>query len=247
MDNNKAVEKALALFSYIKEIVSLKYRVVTNIKDQLWSRSLSDLPEDKYVRFDPELTLVDSDNNLVLLSVKKPSDSEYKDCPQPDESFIEWLKPGWDNYKKSADYYEVLPQDNESDNDEALDINTEYFTDDQKRLDAYEKWIEEREVWADEQSRLNAVRSLFMELYSRYSELLIDSETRELMIGNGELSTSDDKSINHPLLLKRVMIQFDAKENIISIIDADTEPEIYSVLLQNVEDINTDIVKVKED
>jgi hypothetical protein len=70
-----------------------------------------------------------------------------------------------------------------------------------------------------------------------------ESESLELIIGEGVVQDTANNAINHPILLKRAKFNFDAKNNIISIHDTDSEPELYTLLLQEIEDINHGSVK----
>ena len=78
---------------------------------------------------------------------------------------------------------------------------------------------------------LLAVQELFLELRRLSKELEQESETRELMIGNGILIDTGNPSLRHPILLKRVRMIFDAKRNEVAILDTAAEPELYTTVL----------------
>ena len=78
---------------------------------------------------------------------------------------------------------------------------------------------------------LLAVQELFLELRRLSKELEQESETRELMIGNGILTDAGNPALRHPILLKRVRMVFDAGRNEVAVLDTEGEPELYTAVL----------------
>ena len=105
-----------------------------------------------------------------------------------------------------------------------------------------------RTIWADKQRVINETRRFFARLFQVYTDIERESETLEFMVGNGLIQDINNQAISHPVLLKRVKFDFDAKGNIIRVSDTDTEPELYTLLLQEMTDINYGVVRqLKED
>lgn len=236
-------ERTVALYKYVKELCALKYKAVTDIKNQFWHCFLNDIPDDPdnieiYYR-----DRVDEETNssTVLLSVKKP---EFKPCPVPPEILIEWLEPGWDRHTNEVHHKNSLTSNHiAANNSIMINAGTNRFEDSEKRVIAYNKWSESRNIWAEQQSSIIRTRRFFANLFQIYTDLERDSETLELMVGDGIIHTSGNAAINHPILLKRIKFDFDAQNNILSIHDTDTEPEIYTILLQDMQNINHGSVK----
>jgi len=67
------------------------------------------------------------------------------------------------------------------------------------------------------------------------------------VIGNGVIVDLNNQSICHPVLFKRVKFEFDSKENIIKICDTDTDPELYTLLFQEMSQINYGVVRELND
>ena len=67
-------EKVIALYKYIQELCALKYRVVTDVNKQYWTRYLKDIPDDpEYISvFYRDRVEEEADDSTVLLTVKKP-------------------------------------------------------------------------------------------------------------------------------------------------------------------------------
>lgn len=240
------IEKVIALYKYIKELCALKYRVVTDVEKQYWRCYLKDIPDDSenISVFYRDRVEEETDDNTVLLTVKKPN---FQRCPEPPAVFTEWLEPGWDRFTNTVKVKDTLsaivPEDIADE-----EQKPEHFGDSEQRVKAFEKWNAQRNIWVEKQRIINRTRNFFTQLFQLYTDLERDSETLELMVGSGVIKEIDNNAINHPILLKRVKLQFDAKMNIISSTDTDTEPELYTLLLQDMREINHGAVKqLKED
>ena len=239
--------KIISLYKYIKELYALKYTVVTDFSKQYWTCSLKDIPNDSknisiYYRDRVE---EEANDNMVLLEVRKP---EFQRCPEPPSLILEWLEPGWDKFTISPILKKTLfYPDKELLNKEKTLPVIEKFEDSKERVELFEKWITLRVAWADKQRDINETRSFFAHLFQAYTDIERESETLEFMIGNGFIHDLNNPVISHPVLMKRVKFDFDAKENIIRISDTDTEPELYTLLLQEMTDINTGVIRQLKD
>lgn len=228
MDNN---QKVLAVYRYIKELCSLKYKTVTDISNQPYSFALKDIPDNNdnitiayRDRIDEEVSMDD-----VIIQVKKP---EFQLCPIPPNEIKQWLHNGWDDFINDVSRKEKLEEQ-----------DPEHFGDSIERADKYNAWVILRENWVANQIIINRIRKLFLSLYQLHTTLERESETLELMVGNGTITDKSKSIINHPIMLKRVKLEFDAKANIIKIVDTDAEPELYTMLLQDMADINHGAIK----
>lgn len=234
----------------MKELCALKYTVVTDISKQYWTCFLKDIPNDpeNITMYFRDRVEEETNDDMVLLEVRKP---EFQQCPQPPELIREWLEYGWDRFTNTPSYTETLNDRatarstiNDSDSDTAV----ECFGDSDSRIQAFEKWVVLRSIWADKQRVINGTRLFFARLFQAYTDIEREFETLEFVVGNGLIKDINNQSINHPVLLKRVKFDFNAKENIIRISDTDTEPELYTLLLQEMTDINYGVVRqLKED
>lgn len=239
MDNK---EKAKALFRYIRELYAQKYRVVTDIRNQEWYKFVSDIPND-----DNNIILNYKDNvseeelseqDSIILKIHKP---EFDACLNMPKSLEGWIENDWQRYDK-----EII-KINEIQHEEKKDF-IEKFEDDKNRLIDFENWINERDKWVKKQYKIAKTRNLFNELYLKYTDLERDSEVIELMIGQGVFECNTYSNILHPILLKRVKLELDAENNTLSIIDTDIEPELYTMLFQDIELTNhLAIKKLKEE
>lgn len=242
-------DKVISLFKFIEEVNKMKQKVVLNVSDyQWWSPIhlyLND-PENIKIYYRDRVEEEEEENNSrVLLSIHKP---ELQSCPKPDKLFEKWLEPGWDDYKKKVNVVntkrrpmsEAVLKDRIS--KEQLDGDgvtvEENFSDNISRLSAYKAWTLERNKWVEEQRKLGKTRKFFTDLYKISVELERDSETLELVVADGFIKDNRMSKINHPVITHRVKMNYDAAENTIYIEDTDAETELYTILFQNMEDIN---------
>lgn len=252
-------EKVLSLFKFIEELNKLKQKVVLRVSDYPWWRSIASFPEDPeniktYYRDRVEDDEAENVAN-VLLSVHKP---EFQRCPEPEAVLEEWLEEGWDNYRHEAKKRDFILRPVNEENkkrdfilrpvDEENKTCKELFSDDAERISAYRVWTDKRNVWAEHQKVLARTRDFFSELYKICIDLERDSETLELVTADGFMRDRTISELDHPILTRRVKIRHDAVENTIYIEDTDAETELYTVMFQNIEDINlTSVNRLRDD
>ena len=218
-------DKAIELFQYIKELYAIKSKIVTDIKDQIWFQYINEIPDDKEnIAFNYFDKTAEDDSELdqtFILRIQKP---EFEKCPDLPKELESWIDIGWDNFKfelKKIEKKATVPPSEEY----------IYFDDDAKRTAVFAQWSKIRKDWAIRQSKLAKTRDFFNRLYFLYIDLEREEENTELMIGQGILHCLTDSGIqiNHPILLKRVKIEFDAQENVLTIVDSTADAEIYAI------------------
>ena len=242
--------KAIALFQFIRELNKLKHKVILNVEDYPWYFPLLSLPDDSnnirvFYRDRVDEDVEGEKETDILLSVHKP---EYKKCPEADDVFKNWLIPGWDDYNQEVKVksYKERNLSSEKTIHTLLDLTSveneetiiENFSDDVDRVEKYDKWIQLRNEWVEEQRLIERTRNLFARLYSIYFELQRDSETKEIIVANGMLRDAKNPDIYHPVLTHRVKIEYDADSDVVSILDTNNPSELYSEVFQVMDDIN---------
>lgn len=147
--------------------------------------------------------------------------------PSPPAALKDWLLPGWEKYTESARH--VNERTMRGVNGETT---TTRFADDIARTAAWDAWTKQRDPWVREQERHEPTRLLFSKLQAVRAELQKQSEQVELVLGVGHLRCSiEGKDYNHPLILKPVGIEFDARSNCFTLTETDRPTELYAELL----------------
>jgi very-short-patch-repair endonuclease len=245
------VEKTKQLFRFLREISRQRSTPVRMLKDEIWHLDVETLPVDtEYLRvcFRDDIE-PDEDwgvSHGPLLYVKNPP---LSNCPAPDDILLRWLRSGWENPNNEPSFLEEIESASAgrslvtSDGDKAT---VEFFSDDPRRVSARDKWLRVRRGWANRQNHLQSIKDLFDVLYAKRADLARESETIELMVGTGYI-TDSLRSIDHPILSRRVRIKFDEDENVITIDDVDdARSEINGSLLSTMPDVEEDAVGIAE-
>lgn len=244
LDKTKEV---ISILKFLNELGSLKNRVVKNIDRQSWSFYFDNIPKSS-----PEIQLNFRDRvneeeeegvSSVILSVKNP---EFSPCPTPNIVFSDWIEDDWNQFDHDPTCvekrYKGLTEEGTPLKDDNGKILYDFFQDDSSRVKAFQDWLKNWRIWAEEEKRIRTVRDFFRNLYELNMELKKDSETLELMVGNGILMNRTN-SVCHPILAKRIQIQFRAEKNMIELIDTDRDSELYTMLLSNINEINHSAVQ----
>lgn len=244
MDNRNDV---IAILDFLKELGSLKTKIVKDITKELWFLFLDNLPmETGEITVNYRDRVNEEEENLspVLMSVHNPA---LREAPKPPDNVRDWLGAnGWNHAKKRPKPKEMVIRKDNAGNplkDKQGKVLFDKFTDDPKRVANYQVWIKAWEIWSEEEKKAESVRDLFRTLYTLYVQLNQSSETLELMVGNGILIDRTAQSTNHPILAKRVRIEFHSDSNKIEICDTDRDPELYTLLLSNLDMVNHSVVQ----
>lgn len=234
-------QKLKSLYTFLRDFTRLRSKIITDYKKHEWVGLISDI-HDEYddisLFYRDKIEEDSSDDDLTILKIHRPHYTEK--CPSPYSSFKGWLLPGWEDFNKNAsveDRKETKPAT------EGSDAEYEQFEDDDNRVQDYKRWLEERKKWTDRQLKIKYTIDLFLEIYQCHVDLERESETLEMVVASGRLEDKKNKSINHPVLTKRVKTEYNAATDTIRIIDTDVSPELYSGVLQSLQDVQTECIK----
>ena len=237
-------EKVIALYNYIAEVSKSFKDTKINFTEEKWFSFFDDIPKHENIVFDYknlDNSYFENEENR-LLEIKKPT---FLKPLFLDENLLKWLEGDWKDYKSTLTIKEeIVTEEDKEDISKIINIPSEI-------KEKIEKELEKREVWVKEQILIEEVRTFFDTLYIKYLELNKDSETLELVIGNGIVSIKN-KNVYYPILLKKVKIDFDAKNNVLILVDPLTNENfsttLYTNFLNEIEDINlTHVFELEEE
>lgn len=238
-------EKAEKLFRYILELEKLNNKEIPNLKELGWHQFIEEIPKDnENIKLENRNTIEGKEYDLrgEILSVKKPS---FTKIPSIEKEYVEWLEEGWDNYKKDLiirDKISVLSKeiDEEKNNKdlkifgeggEVLELEEKFLDDFPEIKSKINEWAKKRNIWAEEQKKIEKTRTFFSKLSEIRVMLENNSEEKELILGTGIIKCGN---LEQACLLKKVKINFDAKENIIKICDMEVDSTSYCIFLSDV-------------
>ena len=192
-----------SIFNFLKDYNELLNPIITEIDKQIWHYKLSNTPQ-----IEELWTIYDSQDldQLKIIEIKRP---DLKPCPPPDKLITEWIQGEWQNLDiKTINYKEkIIREMREADS--TITQYEEYFIDDENRVNSFDDWIKKREDWCSRESPKKSGLNLYNELFKLYSEIKRESESVELMLGDGHIRwTTDERFIDHPVLLQKVNLKF---------------------------------------
>src|SRR5712671_5746209 len=237
-----AREKLTRVFRYLEALNQHRNPAKRQIREQLWSLWLHDLPDHPSIKRGASKSVPakskaaesqngDTSSGEFLLKVQRPA---LTLPPEPPITIASWLEAGWDDPSKEPS---VSASRNESDQEGRTRIAK--FADEPARLAALQRWKVAREEWAKSEKPARAAMKIFETFYSLYGRIDREAERVELVLGDGILSwRRTEGSIYHPILLQRLQLQFNAAVPEFTLSEADHPVELYSALFQSMTDVD---------
>src|SRR5260370_2003327 len=206
-----AREKLTRVFRYLEALNQHRNPAKRQIREQLWSLRLHDLPDHPSIKRGASKSAsaknkaADSQNDDTgpagfVLKVQRPS---LTSPPEPPAAIATCLESGWDDPSN-----EPFVTVSRNDPDQRGETRTADFADEPSRLAALQRWKAAREEWAKTEKPARAAMKIFETLYSLYGRIDREAERVELVLGDGILSwCRPEGSIYHPILLHRLHLQ----------------------------------------
>jgi hypothetical protein len=227
--------KVRQLYLFLKEANQLRFPPVRHLSQHPRAIRLADAPDHPCVQINrPGLNEGMQVADDCLLRIARPLSMP---CPPPPFNVSNWLLPDWDDPTKAA--YFAATRNVAAADSPPLNIR---FDDDAQRLADFEAWAAQREEWVVTELAARKALGFFELFYEIHSAMERDGELLELVAADGRLnwravsSIEGSVPIDHPVLLKRVELRFDASAAEFSIHETDRPTELYSALfvdLQN--------------
>lgn len=232
------IERARQLFRFLKAFAERNVPHTRVLSSQLWTLRLRELPQHPAITIG-EVQLESSANPAAgveephgspLLRVKRP---KLTPAPRPPAVLIDFLEQGWERCEGAI---AVRPTRNVRREGQTV---IERFDDDPARPAALEEWRAKWVAWAEaERPAVQAMR-VFERLYELRGRIERESEQVELILGDGRLRWERaEGTVDHPVLLQRVELEFDSSVPEFRVLDADRGPELYSALIAGEETIS---------
>lgn len=241
MDPNDIRNKLTQVFQFLQALDQIKNPVEKDVQKQLWNLWFVKLPDHDCIDIASTFKGLENGDSSEEEAAQAGKDYILRiirphglSVPQPPDEIRKWLDPGWDNCNKTVTIHQINVLDNEGNE---VPTNLSYNEATQK---LYNKWLIERNEWAEEQKVTNQVQGVFESIYALYSRIQRESEQVELVLGDGILNwpLPSGVIINHPLLLQRVDLVFDPSTPEFRFIESDKSPELYSALLRSLPEMN---------
>lgn len=151
--------------------------------------------------------------------------------PAPPAELVPWLTADWQTSENIIQTKKTLLEPEK--------IITIRFEDDPERPRLLNEWSPKLQTWVRKERPARQAMAIFTKLYDLYSRLERESEQVELVLGDGLLDWPDSSagSLNHPILLLRLRIEFDSALPEFTVSEGDKPTELYSALLRLIPDV----------
>ena len=218
------------VFRYLQEMHQVKTPPVVRLDDREWILRIDDIPESAYLQkgYDPideSPTTSTRSPGDFLIKVGRPKETE---CPEPSVVVKNWLRAGWDDVDADPDSIVRKTRKNAAGREEV-------FSDSDDRVEALVEFLEAKKAWASEERGAIDALGVFSELFELHVKLQRESEKYQLFLGDGILVLDHPAGkVQHPMLLQRVELRFDAGLPEFTIVESDG-PEVYTPLLRHVD------------
>jgi very-short-patch-repair endonuclease len=235
-------EKLTRVFRYLEALNQHRNPAKRQIREQLWSLRLCDLPVHTSVQRGevktnsakakkPNEETTNNGSANYVLKVQRP---RLTRAPEPPEEIVAWLGAGWDDPTSALSIEEMREE-----SEETAGPGIVRFGDDARRVAGLEGWKSLREEWAQKEKPARAAMKLFETFYALHGRIDREGERVELILGDGILSWRHaEGGIYHPVLLQRLQLQFDASVPEFTLSEADHPVELYSALFQSMNDVD---------
>ena len=170
----------IALYQYIAEVVKSMKTEKKDIHDEEWYYFLEELPTYSGIT----LNYLNNKNNISNQKILQVEKIPFLKPLAIDKDLLEWISGDWSDYKSTVKLSsEKIIKENDS---------TKVVNISKKEKESLEKLLKDRKLWIEEQKKIEVVRKLFDTLYNKYLILDRDSDSLELVLGNGRVKVPNE-------------------------------------------------------
>lgn len=226
-------KRIASIFTYLQEVDRVRTPPVVDLDEYEWSIRLGDVPAAPSIRWGSRLQGMAPagavfEDDLVL-RVGRPAEEP---CPEPPPLLRDALHRGWDQPDRPARMQTVQPTVVSQDSGEFRVGNA--------RREAFERWLPEREKWANQQRPM----SIFLQLYELWTKFERESEKYQIYLGDGMLlrdakegknGKDGEGRVRHPVLLQRLDLRFDPTIPAFFLTESEDAPVLYAPMLRHLD------------
>lgn len=229
------------VFRYLEALNQLRNSPKRQIQEQPWVLWFRDIPQHDSIKkgvvgdVQPaeskeggELPAAAED---IVLKVSRP---RLTPAPTPPDAIKLWLRDGWEHLDG---YVETLASKNEiSEKGETVIVR---FEDDADRPRVLEQWRGVRDEWVQNERPAREALKLFEKLYELHGQIEREAERVELVLGDGLLNwRRPEGGVNHPVLLKRLQLEFNPEGPEFTLAETGHPTELYSALFRTMAEVD---------
>ncbi len=242
-EKDQARSRIEKVFRFLQELHKLRTPPKQELGDYDWTLSLSDLP--KYPTIEIGQPPKDdesegrNDTGDFLLRVSRPKETQ---CPEPPSEIVGWIENNWKSFDLDIQHITSRNFNNKDGK-----TYTEQFESDPNRPKAFADWKLLRDRWVEAEKPARAAAAVYSNLYKILGQIERESEKYQLYLGDGILHwESSTGSIEHPLVLLRVNLEFDSSVPQFTLTVSEHDTELYVSLLRYAQIDGKGIQRCKE-
>lgn len=231
------MDKIRNIFSFLKDYNGLLNPIITELDKQIRHYRFSDMPQIEELW---SIYNVQDLGDSRILEIKRPNMSP---CPFPDKMIKEWIQEEWQKLDiASISHKGKITNESVEENGEIIQTE-EYFADDEGRTKKFEEWLQKREDWRIREVPKREGLDLYNNLFELYSYIKRESESVELILGDGHIKWSTEgRCIDHPVLLQKVNLEFNPDRPSFIIKCDELKTELYTPMLRAISSINQSMI-----
>lgn len=208
-----ARNKLVNLFNFFKAVEQRRTPLVRTLSERPWHLPLSDLPVHSAIRL-----VAPGADAAFKLEIEQPLLTE---CPNPPDTLTAWLLSGWDDPVQE----QAMRRGTLAELDAEGNVIEQTFEADPLRVSQFEAWQLKREAWAELERPARAAQRVWERFFALHSQLKREGEALEFLLGDGIFVAP---YVRHPVLLRRVELEFLPKERLFRIADSDASSEFFA-------------------
>ncbi len=235
-ENTLIKNKLIQIYRFLQALNEQNNPVKKLINEQLWLMWINRFPNHSTINFG-RMNKENIDD--YILKVRRP---ELSSCPEPPTEIKEWLKPGWQKYNGDVS---LIPEKQVKIDGGQTELI--FFADNSELVKLYEDWLKLRDKWIEVERLAREAMDVYERLFDLYARIERESEQVELLLGDGILYWGK-YDINHPILLRKIKIEFNPNVPEFTLIETDQTSELYTSLLRLINDVQPQAIsRLNED
>ena len=213
-------KKAIRLFTYLRELVRMRWKVVASLEEYEQVLWLDDVPRECYCVAWSDSQAAQKD---IWLQIDKPHAQQPPDVP---EKVRPWIDR--DQFNDSSltlpelrrQITERLPVESESEGAQHWDTVVLDLSDSPEIEELWDSYVEQEWwPWAEEDRRVQGVQSVYNDLFSMYQRQERLGETYEVVLGLGCLTwrSPSGRDIKRHAIVAQATVSFEAERGVMEL------------------------------
>lgn len=217
---DKNIDRVKNLFAYLAELSNLKKKPVTSFRNHCdYIKIDSNITNNRFIALYQRNEETAGEEGSPILTVRFPSNTPK---PQAPSALRRYLDQGAQLEGRSL-FFEDRPVD---------------LTDNPGSQAELDLWVQDIAIWEKLREEEKTARALFDKLMNIRRQFQRDVEPLEFVAANISIAAPAERSVDHPVFVKRVEVDYDDEANAMVVLDTADPAGIYSAHLGTIREID---------